>query len=161
MSKIKRTKTILSWALVVLWMCVIFASSSQPALVSAELSTGLTAVLVRTVAKVLQLETPEVEPYLSMFNHLLRKAGHFTVYLILATLVVNALRQSGVTGRRLYLMAFTCCLLYAITDEVHQLFVPGRGGQVRDVLLDSCGALVAILCAYVMSRRKTKDTETA
>lgn len=143
MSKIKHVKIIFSWVLVVLWLALIFASSSQPAQVSNELSTGLSAVLVRTIATVLQLDTAKVVPYLAAFNHLLRKAGHFTVYLILALLVVNALRQSGMAGRKLYLTAFTFCLLYAVSDELHQLFVPGRGGQLRDVLLDSCGALAA------------------
>ncbi|HJA34824.1 MAG TPA: VanZ family protein [Candidatus Mediterraneibacter merdigallinarum] len=35
--------------------------------------------------------------------------------------------------------------LYAATDEVHQLFVPGRSGQISDVILDSAGALAGVL----------------
>jgi VanZ family protein len=36
------------------------------------------------------------------------------------------------------------CVLYAVSDEVHQLFVPGRGAQVTDVLIDNAGAFVGI-----------------
>ena len=37
-----------------------------------------------------------------------------------------------------------CIILYAITDEIHQLFIPGRNGNVVDVLIDSCGGLIGI-----------------
>ena len=44
-----------------------------------------------------------------------------------------------------YLLAFLICVIYAISDEIHQLFVPGRAGQVRDVLIDSAGSLLGII----------------
>lgn len=42
---------------------------------------------------------------------------------------------------------------YAATDETHQLFVPGRSGQVRDVLIDSVGAAIGVLLATLAARR--------
>lgn len=48
------------------------------------------------------------------------------------------------------------CILYAISDEVHQLFVPGRGGQVRDVIIDSAGAIAGILGYNGLSRIRSK-----
>ena len=49
------------------------------------------------------------------------------------------------SGLKVILLAFLICGLYAISDEIHQLYVQGRSGQVSDVLIDSSGALVGIL----------------
>lgn len=57
----------------------------------------------------------------------------------------NALRSSGVNGYRAMGLAIFICVLYAINDEIHQLFMPRRGGQVKDVIIDSVGAIVGVL----------------
>jgi VanZ family protein len=72
--------------------------------------------------------------------------------------VINALRRSGAYGYRSIVLALLICVLYAISDEVHQLFVPGRGGQVKDIIIDSAGATVGIgvylLISRVVKRRR-------
>lgn len=65
--------------------------------------------------------------------------AHFFSYLALGILVAAGLRSSGVNVYRLIGLARVICLLFAISDEVHQLFVPGRGGQVRDVVIKVSG----------------------
>jgi VanZ family protein len=87
---------------------------------------------------------PEYDVALSNLEYFFRKGAHFFSYLVLGVLVMNALRRSGVEGFRLCIFALGICVLYAISDEVHQLFVHGRSGQVTDVLLDSVGAVVGI-----------------
>ena len=51
-----------------------------------------------------------------------------------------------------YLLAFLICVIYAISDEIHQLFVPGRAGQVRDVLIDSAGSLLGIIIVMAFEK---------
>jgi len=131
---------ILSWTAVILWMVLIFNLSSQVAEQSNELSTGITEVIVKTVEKV----APQAKFDVTSFNNILRKNAHFFAYLVLGILVLNALRRSGVTGTRSIALALGICVLYALSDEVHQLFVPGRGGQVTDVFIDSAGASVGV-----------------
>ena len=58
--------------------------------------------------------------------------------------MINALRRSGVYGYRSIVLVLLICVLYAISDEVHQLFVPDRGGEVKDIIIDSVGATVGI-----------------
>lgn len=132
----------LSWTAVLLWMVVIFNLSSQPAHQSNKLSTGVTQVIVETVAKV----APNTNFDIS--NHIVRKNAHFFAYLILGVVVMNAIR-----GKSLSLLI---CVLYAIWDEVHQMFVPGRGPGVKDVFIDSSGAAVGILVCLVIMRIKKK-----
>jgi len=49
-------------------------------------------------------------------------------------------------------LAFTYCFLYACSDEIHQLFVPGRSGKFTDVLIDSAGALLAVLLCFLVKK---------
>lgn len=131
---------ILSWTVVILWMSLIFYLSHQPATESDALSTRITEVVVKTVEKVI----PNANIAIDSFNNIVRKNAHFFAYLVLGLLVINALKRSGFYGYRCIFLALGICVLYAISDEVHQLFVPGRGGQVSDVLIDSAGASVGI-----------------
>ncbi|MFJ8064743.1 VanZ family protein [Psychrobacillus sp. NPDC096426] len=133
-------KKILSYIAVILWMALIFYFSHQPAHESNELSTELTEVIVTAVEKV----APHSDFIVGNLNHLVRKNAHFFIYLVLGVLLIHSLRLSGVLGYKGMGLALFICVMYAISDEVHQLFVPGRGAQLRDVVIDSAGAFVGI-----------------
>lgn len=89
---------------------------------------------------------------------MVRKNAHFFVYLVLGVFVINALRRSGVRGYRCVVYALLICILYAASDELHQVFVPGRGAQVKDVIIDSAGACVGILVCLIISSKRKIDT---
>ncbi len=131
---------ILSWTAVILWMFLIFHLSSQVAEESNQLSTGITRIIVETVERIVPQENINIEE----LNHIVRKNSHFFAYLVLGVLMLNSLRRSGISGYGSIVLALLFCVIYAITDEVHQLFVPGRGGQVKDVIIDSSGVIVGI-----------------
>lgn len=59
-------------------------------------------------------------------------------------LVINVFKRSGIKIFKGIMLSLVFCILYAISDELHQLFVPGRGAQVKDVVIDSSGAVVGI-----------------
>ena len=133
-----KSKIIVSWVAVLLWMAVIFSLSAQPAVSSDQLSKGVTEIIVEIVEKITSIDL-EVDD----INHVVRKYAHFVAYLILGVLVLNALNISG-SGSNLILLAGLICVGYAIGDEIHQMFVPGRGPQIKDVFIDSSGASVGI-----------------
>jgi len=81
-------------------------------------------------------------------NTFIRKNAHAFEYFILAVLVANSLFLFGVKGRNALFIIMFICLFYAVTDEYHQLFIPGRGSAVRDVLIDFGGALLGITFFY-------------
>jgi VanZ family protein len=146
-------KSLYSWGTVLLWMILIFFFSSQPAHDSNELSKGIT----RSIKEVVEKITPEEEVFtFGDFNHKVRKNAHFFIYLVLAILVLNSLKSNRVKGSKKILITFMICVLYAISDEIHQLFVPGRGAQIRDVMIDSTGAVVGMLLFKVIGIVKRK-----
>ena len=72
------------------------------------------------------------------------KVLHVGEYGILGYLVARALRNYGLTRKTLFIRAFALCVLYGISDEVHQMFVPHRCPSVIDILADGIGSSLGI-----------------
>jgi VanZ family protein len=133
------------WIAVILWMAIIFILSSQPAVESSKLSTGLT----NNGIKVIEQVKPDAKFNFIVFERIIRKNAHFFVYLVLSILIMNALKKSGVRGYRCVIGTLLICILYAASDELHQVFVAGRRAQVSDVIIDSAGSTLGILLVTV------------
>lgn len=78
--------------------------------------------------------------------------AHFTEYAILASLLWLALGSSPGLARHATAIAFVLTALYALSDELHQSFVPGRMPDARDWLVDLAGAALAI---WLLSRSRS------
>src|SRR4051794_20898231 len=122
MSFVRKIGFILPWIIVIVWMMLIYHLSAQPAVHSDKLSRGVTKVVVETVKRV----TPGTDVSIDRLDHIVRKNAHFFIYLMLAIWVLFALRNSRIVGFKSIIFAMGICILYAISDEVHQIFVPGR-----------------------------------
>jgi VanZ family protein len=68
------------------------------------------------------------------------KVIHFAIYIFLAFLASLSFRKSGVK-RYVFLLSFSFTVLYGITDEIHQLYVPDRDVAIADIIANSAGAL--------------------
>lgn len=139
----------LSWGFVVVWMGVIFYFSAQQGSESGALSGSIVGSLI----KLGQALFPSISLDTDTVHFIIRKGAHFTVYFILGLLVANALSTSFEMGRKHFFLTIGICCLYAISDEVHQAFVPSRGPSVWDVLLDTTGSTVAT-GIYTWMKRK-------
>lgn len=149
---------IVYWLPVIFWMLLIFMLSSQPASESNNLSTGVTKYIIKTIGKFLPLdiETSTVINVVSKLNHYVRKSAHFISYLILGVLVLNAFIKSKIEMKKAIFYSLIICVLYSISDEFHQLFVPGRGGQVKDVIIDSGGSFTGVLMLTIKNYIQTQ-----
>lgn len=137
----------LSWLPAVIVMGIIFFFSSKPAEVSGESSLTISRTIIKIYeqATATQIEIPERDRTLDQVDHIVRKTAHFMEYAVLAAAIAFhfALRKDGRGWRLAAPVLLTA--LYAVTDEVHQTFVPGRSGQLSDVILDSCGAVAGVI----------------
>jgi len=136
------------WLAVAAWMATLFSLSAQ----TGEQSASLSGNLIVAVMSVVNPGFSELSPArqlaaIAPYQHLVRKAAHFTAYFVLGALVSLALGQSGIRGRNRFLLALAIAAAYAASDEFHQLWVGGRGGLATDVLIDASGALLAVALA--------------
>jgi len=101
----------------------------------------------RHLLPALQTLAPWILPSSAQTVHtVLRKLSHLTEYAVLALLWARAFRSGSRVGlRTASWAALAVCLSCAIVDEVHQTQAPGRHGSVRDVALDSLGAVVMLI----------------
>ena len=86
-------------------------------------------------------------PNFGLLDLLVKKVGHFTAYAILAWLWQRAWKP----GTASWPWALGITILFAISDEFHQTFISGRFGSLADVLIDTSGALTALLIAHYQS----------
>ena len=134
-------KKIISFIVLILWMIVIFSFSSADANKSTGTSDKVITTMIEIKDKITDQETPisEKEIIVKNSSFYIRKIAHITEYLILGFLTFNLLKQYSVTN--IY-YAIGLSILYSCTDEFHQLFINGRSGSIRDVLIDSIGILI-------------------
>ena len=148
----------LHWAAVAAWMVVIFLLSAQGSEDSAALSGAVMQAVLAVLDWVARLFGADGIPAgaLDVLHLVVRKAAHVVAYAVLGALTLAALTTRPgedddgggggvVVGWREVALALAVSVGYAITDEIHQTFVSGRGGQATDVVLDAAGALAGIL----------------
>jgi len=88
---------------------------------------------------------------------LLKKAGHAFVYGVLALLYQRALRPHIRAPRVLRIASVSLAVAYALSDEYHQTFVPGRSGRWLDVGIDGAGMCGAMLLSWWLERRRARS----
>ena len=128
---------IIYWSLLIIWMIVICVMSNQPANISDSQSIGLLDLLSRIGINVNGI-------FGNLANFVVRKCAHFFEYIILALLVSNVLKLYF-NMKQIIIITVVFVFLYACSDEIHQLFVPGREGAIRDVIIDTCGGVTLVL----------------
>ena len=134
-------KKTISFIVLILWMIVIFSFSSADANKSTGTSDKVITTMIEIKDKITNNETPNNEKEIIVKNSsfYIRKIAHITEYLILGFLMFNLLKQYSVTN--IY-YAIGLSILYSCTDEFHQLFINGRSGSIRDILIDTIGILI-------------------
>lgn len=133
---------------VIIWMTGIFCATQLPYFTGESTSKTIEKV-VDTEHKT--IDTPSAEHgMIEVLNFLIRKATHLTVFGILAFLLLKSLE----TTRFSYLLAWILTALYAMSDEYHQSFMPGRTATYKDVLIDAFGALVVLSLVYLFRKKR-------
>ena len=139
-------KPLMLWGITALIMLIIFLLSAQSRTESADLSMNFKGIFA-TVMRMIGLDAYAESEAL---HHFVRKCAHAFLYCVLG-ISVSASAQSSM-WKRYGLWSILICLLYAISDEVHQAFVPGRGPQISDVVLDTVSAVVGFAIFWLLNK---------
>ena len=156
MNKKTNIKKILVHVLLIVWMVVIFSFSAQVGDESADLSGGISHLFMTILNQMFRLGWDEtrVLEMAGVWGFPIRKLAHMTEFGILAMLMFIVLKdyvQKHQTKKQ-YCLTWIGAVCYAATDEIHQLFVPGRSGNVIDVCVDAAGITIALILIYLVRR---------
>ena len=149
----------LSILLIVISLCVIiFKFSAQPAYVSRVVSLNTTQKIVEMLPQTKRMTIKEKDAMALRLDSTTRKYAHFFLYFCFGISVFGVvfltIGKHGIL--KSLLLALLFCLLYAISDEIHQIFVPGRGCQFRDVMIDFSGSFLGSLLIILLIKIKRK-----
>lgn len=136
-------KKIIKLILVILWMGIIFTFSSD----NADKSTSKSDGVIINVYKVFHkgnISNKEKQQIINKYVFPVRKAAHFTEYLILGVLIISLISEYKTLEIKYLLLAIMLCMLYAISDEIHQIFISGRTAKILDVFIDTLGSTTGI-----------------
>jgi VanZ family protein len=136
----------LKWLLVIAWIVLIFWFSSMPASISDEKSH-----FVIYVFNLLGLNLNGM--FGDLANFIVRKCAHFSEYFIFYLFLYNSYIDNF-SKKKALILSLASVFFYACTDEFHQLFVPGREGRFRDVLIDTAGGALSMVLCYIFVPHK-------
>lgn len=147
MSSKQKIVTLLKCIPVVLIAVMIFNFSAA----TSEESTEESNVITKAFVEITKIQIDDAA--LSAIDNVIREIAHFTEYFILGVTSCLALSSFpiAIKVRNIGLIIF--CMFYAISDEIHQYFVPGRSCQLQDILVDTAGAIAAILIWWLCERK--------
>ena len=133
--------------LAIIWMGVIFMFSAQVSDESKSSSNKVTSAVVNTVISIKKENISEEkrQKIIEDKTFIVRKTAHFTEYFILGLILILYLQTKEKLTTKYIILAIIFCVLYATSDEIHQLFVDGRSCKIMDILIDTCGRSLAIL----------------
>lgn len=157
-------KNVLRGILIVLLLCtfyIIFGFSSQDGEKSGGISKKITEFILEKSSKYNSLEQTKKEEVSKRTERIIRKIAHFSIYTLVGFLLM-ALFSTYESIKRKYQIYISAIIgiLYAISDEIHQSFTPGRGPKITDVFIDSLGVFfgmaVILLIVEIINRKNKK-----
>ena len=128
-------------------MITVFLFSNQPAAESSAVSSVFSDIFL----DIFDFKAEDLPFDINSLETILRKLAHFTLFSALGFFLSSA--AINLKGEKLFKklsIAAFIGILYCATDEIHQLFVPQRSGEIRDVLIDTGGVIFGTLCAFVL-----------
>lgn len=143
--------------ILILWMIVIFLFSQDPGASSSDKSDTIATFIVNVISNITGNDYSDtLSEKIENCVFIVRKSAHFLEYFILGVLIINVLKDYKVLSIKIFILSILFCLLYAISDEVHQLFIPQREGRVLDVLIDTSGSIIGVSIYCLINKVKNR-----
>lgn len=137
-------KRVLFLILLAIAFYVIFNFSAQDGEISGSLSQKVTEFIVKVVSKIKTMDVATQLRWIEKLHPIIRKLAHFGVYTVVGFSVMGFMCTFDMRNIFKLLISFGVGVTYAVSDEVHQYFIPGRNASIIDVGIDSLGVLTGI-----------------
>lgn len=136
--------------LLIITFGVIFKFSSQTGTKSSGVSQKVTEVVTSNIRSIQEKNEPEKEKIITHIEHIIRKIAHFSIYTVVGILIMSLCETYKIKELDKFSISIITGILYATSDEIHQIFTPGRSSMFTDVLIDTMGVLLGILMVLLI-----------
>lgn len=133
-------------------LLMIFSFSNQNGTQSKGVSTKVTEKILQFSKYYQNADQKNQQQILNRTNAIIRKVAHFSIYTILGLLVMGIMFKTKIPYKRRIYITIIIGILYAILDEFHQSFSPGRTPKITDVYIDTLGIILGILLMSVFEK---------
>ena len=123
-------KKVILVVLILVWMISIYMFSNQPAEISGNMSSGITENFLEKIGILSGKTIDEKEKLISSVDGIVRKLAHLTLYSIGGILVFLLFHEYKISTIKQFTFALLIGFAYAVTDEIHQLFIPRKSRYV-------------------------------
>ena len=123
---------------------IIFGFSSQDGEESGGISGRVTEFILEKSNTYKNIEENRQDEIFERTEKIIRKIAHFSIYALVGFLLMGLVSTFKLKEKNRILISLILGVLYATSDEIHQLFSPGRSAQITDVYIDTLGILVGI-----------------
>ena len=148
--------------LLILTFGMIFNFSNQDSEKSGSTSQKVTEAITKDIKSIQKLNKNEKAKVIDKIEDVIRKIAHFSLYALIGFLLMALFSTYNINEKNKIISTIIIGAIYAISDEFHQSFIPGRSGQVSDVFLDTLGVTVGglfilLIIKLVNKFRKNKN----
>lgn len=143
-------KRILFLILLAIAFYIIFNFSAQNGELSGSLSLKVTELIVKVISKVKNMDIATRLHWIEKLHPIIRKLAHFSVYTVVGFSIMGFMCTFDMRNIFKVVASFCIGATYAVSDEIHQYFTPGRSARVLDVCIDSLGVLAGIFILVVL-----------
>lgn len=141
--KINIAIKVINFIFLVAWMGLVFYFSSEIGNESSSTSGNTIRKIITFFNDEIKLE--DLNYIVETYQPIVRKIAHFTLYTTGGVIIYNFINKFKINRSKKIIFSLLIGVLYAITDELHQYFVPGRSSKILDVIIDSSGIITGIL----------------
>lgn len=124
---------------------IIFGFSSQDGENSGGLSRNITNKILQLSNKYKDMGQEEKEKIADRTERIIRKIAHFSIYTLVGLLLMGLLSTYKIKENWRIILSVLLGMIYAVSDEIHQSFIPGRTPQITDVYIDTLGVVLGVL----------------
>ena len=135
--------------LLILTFFRIYGFSSQNGEESSAVSRKVTIAVTKNIKQIQEMNYNQRELLLDKIEHVIRKLAHFSIYTLVGILMMALMSTYNVSKRKQISVSILVGIMYAISDEIHQYFIPGRTAMPTDVLIDTAGVCLGILIVMI------------
>ena len=128
----------------------IFQFSAQNGETSSGLSKKVVSKIINTFSYTKNLSENTKYKIIEKSQPIVRKLAHFTIYTVVGILIMAFISTYNIILLKKFIISIGVGLVYAVSDEIHQYYVPGRTPKLMDVGIDIAGVFLGIIIVLIV-----------